>query len=84
MRLVCNFSELIGSIELTSDDVHKLVSLIAKTTEVVQARMFQPWLKSPFIYRLLGFKKTEDYVFSTTTAFMQDVSLQDFPYRTDL
>jgi predicted nucleotidyltransferase len=79
MGFICNFSELIVSTELTSYDVNKLVNLMAKATEVIQARLFQPWLKSPFIYRLLGFKKTEDNVVSTTTAFMKEVGLQDLP-----
>jgi hypothetical protein len=79
MGFICNFSELIVSTELTSYDVNKLVNLMAKATEVIQARLFQPWLKSPFIYRLLGFKKTEDNLVSTTTAFMKEVGLQDLP-----
>jgi hypothetical protein len=81
MGFICNFSELIVSTELTSYDVNKLVNLMVKATEVIQARLFQPWLKSPFIYRLLGFKKTEDNLVSTTTAFMKEVGLQDLPCR---
>jgi hypothetical protein len=85
MGRVCNFSELIGSFEINSDELNQIVSLMAKAIELVQARLFQPWLKIPFIYRLLGFKKMENNFFSNTTEIGQEVSFAGYNmYRTDL
>jgi hypothetical protein len=85
MGRVCNFSELIGSFEINSGELNQIVSLMAKVIELVQARLFQPWLKIPFMYRLLGFKKMEDNMISNTNALGQEVSFAGYHmYRTDL
>jgi hypothetical protein len=85
MGRICNFSELIGSFEINSDELNQIVSLMAKVIELVQARLFQPWLKIPFMYRLLGFKKMEDNMISNTNALGQEVSFAGYNmYRTDL
>jgi hypothetical protein len=70
---------------MNSDELNQIVSLMAKVIVLVQARLFQPWLKIPFMYRLLGFKKMEDNMISNTNALGQEVSFAGFTmYRTDL